>query len=94
MELFSHQFRDLVKLLFEATNTRIIATIPMSKGKPIPFVEYIRGHKRSQVYKVRSNYDIESVKTIIAIPLSDSLFQVTRDNREQLFTELKDVLST
>lgn len=43
MELFSQRFQLDVQKLFE-TNTIILGTIPIQKGRHIPLVEFIRTH--------------------------------------------------
>ncbi|XP_062587267.1 cancer-related nucleoside-triphosphatase-like [Saccostrea cucullata] len=52
MELFSQTFVTMVRELLKKPNSVIIATIPIPKGKPIPFVEEIRNHNQSQVFTV------------------------------------------
>ena len=43
MELFSSAFCNTVEHLFEMENIVILATIPMSKGKPIRLVDKLKG---------------------------------------------------
>jgi len=45
MELFSDNFKKAVMKLFDAKGVVILATIPIAKGRPIPFVENIRGRE-------------------------------------------------
>ena len=54
MEMFSTRFKQDVKKLFEAENTTVVATIPISKGKPIPLVEDIRSRKDVKLFTVSS----------------------------------------
>ena len=64
MELLSPKFQSQIKTLFENSSSNIIATIPISKGKPIPLVEFIRNNKNSKVFEVtKSNRD--SIETVI-----------------------------
>ena len=55
MELLSAEFVKLVTSLFEQNSTNIIATIPMPKGKPIPFVESLKNKSDSSIYIVTKN---------------------------------------
>ena len=43
MELFSCSFCDTVEHLFELSNVVMLATVPISKGKPIQLVERLKG---------------------------------------------------
>ena len=52
MELLSSKFQDLVHLLFEKNKSNIIATIPLPKGKPIPFVESLRNRSDCKTFLV------------------------------------------
>ncbi|XP_034238237.1 cancer-related nucleoside-triphosphatase homolog isoform X2 [Thrips palmi] len=51
MELFSQRFELAVKNVF-ATNTSILGTIPLQKGRPIPLVEFIRTHPSVKLFTV------------------------------------------
>ena len=42
MELFSKKFIEKVSNLFADKDSRIICTVPISKGRPIPLVEDIK----------------------------------------------------
>lgn len=42
MELFSQVFIRTVKDILNKPNTTVLATIPIAKGRPIPFVEEVR----------------------------------------------------
>lgn len=52
MELFSQAFVQTVKKLFSNPQTVILATIPISKGKPIPLVEEIRTRPDAKLFIV------------------------------------------
>lgn len=51
MELFSQSFLLAVKNLF-TTNTIILGTIPLQKGKSIPIVEFIRTNPSVKLFSV------------------------------------------
>lgn len=53
MELFSQTFVSMVRDILKNPKSIIIATIPVPKGRPIPFVEEIRNHTQVQVFTVR-----------------------------------------
>lgn len=53
MELFSQTFVSMVRDILKNPKSIIIATIPVLKGRPIPFVEEIRNHTQVQVFTVR-----------------------------------------
>ncbi len=53
MELFSASFKQAVKGVLDSSGgSTVLATIPIAKGKPIPFVEDIRSRKDSQLFTV------------------------------------------
>ncbi|XP_048735044.2 cancer-related nucleoside-triphosphatase-like [Ostrea edulis] len=52
MELFSQTFVTMVRDILKTPNYTIIATVPVPKGRPIPFVEEIRNHQQTQVFTV------------------------------------------
>ncbi|XP_011417944.3 cancer-related nucleoside-triphosphatase [Magallana gigas] len=52
MELFSQTFVSMVRDVLKNPKSTIIATIPVPKGRPIPFVEEIRNHTQVQVFTV------------------------------------------
>uniref|UniRef100_A0A0B6Z225 AAA+ ATPase domain-containing protein n=1 Tax=Arion vulgaris TaxID=1028688 RepID=A0A0B6Z225_9EUPU len=52
MELFSQNFVQAVRKLTSQPNVIVIATIPVPKGKPIPFVEELRNGANSVVFEV------------------------------------------
>ncbi|XP_046371775.2 cancer-related nucleoside-triphosphatase-like [Haliotis rufescens] len=69
MELFSQSFVQSVRGILDNPMTTVLATIPVSRGKPISFVEEVRNRKDAVVYTVtRENRDnilkeiVESVK--------------------------------
>jgi nucleoside-triphosphatase len=41
-----------VRSLIANPHTTVLATIPIPKGRPIPFVEELRSHKEAQVFEV------------------------------------------
>lgn len=47
MELFSRPFSSHIRRLFDQHPGRILATIPVARGKPLPLVDEIR--KRNDV---------------------------------------------
>ena len=52
MELFSDSFRREVTKAFDNANITILATIPIPKAKPVPFIEKLRQHPKSTVITV------------------------------------------
>lgn len=52
MELFSDPFKQRVQALFANPHLTVLATIPIAKGRPIPFVEAIRGRKDAKLFEV------------------------------------------
>ncbi|ESO82982.1 hypothetical protein LOTGIDRAFT_223139 [Lottia gigantea] len=52
MELFSQTFIQCVRSILDNDTTTVLATIPICKGKPIPFVEEIRHRQDSQVFTI------------------------------------------
>ena len=52
MEMFSDSFVREVRDLLENPSTTVLTTIPVAKGKPIPFVEEIRHRKDAILYQV------------------------------------------
>ena len=54
MELFSRPFCQAVKKVFEQTATVVIATVPISKGKPLHLVDEIKRRPDCILYEVRS----------------------------------------
>lgn len=55
MELFSAMFVSMVRDILKCPTSTVITTIPIPKGKPIPFVEEIRNHPQVQVFTVSIN---------------------------------------
>ncbi len=54
MELFSDKFKSAVEGAFGQTNSVVLATIPVPKGKPIQFVEKIRNMPGAKLFTVSS----------------------------------------
>ncbi|GFO21549.1 nucleoside-triphosphatase thep1 [Plakobranchus ocellatus] len=52
MELFSQSFIQAVRKLMSHPNVTLVATIPVPKGRPIPFVEELRGKENSCLFEV------------------------------------------
>ncbi|KAJ8308175.1 hypothetical protein KUTeg_013049, partial [Tegillarca granosa] len=50
MELFSQSFIRTVKDILDKPGTTVLATIPIAKGRPIPFVEEVRNRKDSCLF--------------------------------------------
>ncbi|XP_070577782.1 cancer-related nucleoside-triphosphatase homolog [Ptychodera flava] len=58
MEMFSEAFKDEVKRLLNMPGSTVLATIPVPKGKTLPFVEDIRNRKDVRIFTVtRENRD-------------------------------------
>lgn len=58
MELFSSKFKQSIQTLFSSPLIKILTTIPVAKGKPIPFVEAIRNNPDVHLFTVsRDNRD-------------------------------------
>ena len=64
MELLSSKFENLVKTLFENNVSNIIATVPISKGKPIPLVESLKNSKKSKIFEV-TKHNRDTIETEI-----------------------------
>lgn len=59
MELFSQSFIRTVKDILDKPGTTVLATIPIAKGRPIPFVEEVRNRKDSCLFTVsRENRNV------------------------------------
>lgn len=52
MELFSPSFIQSVRSILNDKRSTCLATIPIPKGRPIPFVEEIRNRPDSKVFNV------------------------------------------
>lgn len=52
MELFSKAFQDAVHKIFNSLNCVIIATVPVSKGKPFPIVDELLSRKDTVLFTV------------------------------------------
>ena len=53
MELLSHSFCIAVRKVFEQEGVIILATVPISKGKPLQLVEEIKSRSDCILYKVQ-----------------------------------------
>ena len=53
MELFSQEFVQLVRTLFEQKQCTLLATIPIARGRPIALVEDLRQSPDCQVFAVK-----------------------------------------
>ena len=60
MEMFSKSFIQTVGKTLSEPKTTVLATIPIPKGRPIPFVEEIRGRRDAVVFTVRLFYHLEA----------------------------------
>ncbi|RUS69822.1 hypothetical protein EGW08_022418 [Elysia chlorotica] len=71
MELFSQSFIQAVRKLMSLPNVTLVATIPVPKGRPIPFVEELRGGEHSLVFEVdRQNRDAIQTDIVQAVKAS------------------------
>lgn len=52
MELFSDMFIRTVRAVMKTDKVTLFATIPVPRGKPIPFVEEVRHHKFTKLFEV------------------------------------------
>lgn len=52
MEMFSESFVRKVRDLLESPRTTVLTSIPVARGKHIPFVEEIRHRKDAVLYQV------------------------------------------
>lgn len=52
MELFSDSFKQEIINAFKNSETPILATIPIQKGRPIPTVEFIKALPRCKLFVV------------------------------------------
>lgn len=44
MELFSVEFKEAVEQIFEKATRCLLATIPVTRGRPIPMIETLKKH--------------------------------------------------
>lgn len=72
MELFSSVFKQSVQTLFRSPLVRILTTIPIAKGKPMPFVEAIRNNPAVQLFTVSRDNRDELVDEILAVLLQQN----------------------
>ena len=52
MELFSHQFVDAVRELFQSDKVVIMATVPVTKGRALPLVDELKQRKDCALFEV------------------------------------------
>lgn len=57
MEMFSSNFKLDAKKLLNAGSVTVLTTIPIAKGKPIPFVEEIRLRKDVELFTVSGCFE-------------------------------------
>lgn len=70
MEMFSSSFIQAVRKLLLNPNLTVVATIPISRGRPIPFIEELRNGKNTKLFTIsRDNRDgvIESIFSAVEI---------------------------
>lgn len=60
MEIISEAFKSQVNNLFITSRAPIIATIPVPKGRPIPFVESIRKNPKCVLFEVGNVYKMHA----------------------------------
>ena len=56
MELFSHSFISSVRELFSLQQATILATVPLTKQRPISFVDELKNRKDVTLIEVRCIY--------------------------------------
>lgn len=56
MELFSHSFISSVRELFSLQQATILATVPLTKQRPISFVDELKNRKDVTLIEVRCPY--------------------------------------
>ena len=71
MELLSPKFEKVVKQLFEENTSNIIATVPSSKEKPIPFIDSLKKRDDCTIFLVtksnRNTLENEIISAILSI---------------------------
>lgn len=55
MELFSHQFVDAVRELFQSKETVIMATVPVTRGRALPLVDELKQRQDCALFEVGCN---------------------------------------
>ncbi|XP_076463499.1 cancer-related nucleoside-triphosphatase homolog [Babylonia areolata] len=71
MEMFSTTFVQTVRSLVSRSDTTILATIPIPKGRPIALVEELRSKKDAQLFEIsKSNRDSILPEIVSAVQLS------------------------
>ena len=74
MELFSATFVFMVQDILKCPTSTVITTIPIPKGKPIPFVEEIRNHPQVQVFTVSIKSQVFIIDEIGKMELFSATF--------------------
>lgn len=72
MELFSQSFISAVRELFLSPQATILATVPITKQRPIPFVEELKNRQDVTLIGVTKNTRDELVNDVVRL-LEDSL---------------------
>ncbi|XP_067681165.1 cancer-related nucleoside-triphosphatase-like [Haliotis asinina] len=76
MELFSQSFVQSVRGILDKPMTTVLATIPVSRGKPISFVEEVRYRKDAVVYTITTeNRDTILSEILEAVKCSVETFR-------------------
>ncbi|KAL5008471.1 hypothetical protein ScPMuIL_014052 [Solemya velum] len=76
MELFSPNFIKTVRSLLDRSDTTVLATIPIPRGKPIPFVEDVRSRKDALVITISKENRNKVLEEIVsAIIESTKVYQ-------------------
>ena len=65
MELFSNAFVSLVQELFSSPSATVLATVPVAKQRPIPFVDELKKRKDVTLVEVSEKKDLAMSKIII-----------------------------
>lgn len=72
MELFSDCFVRAVRELFSYPQATILATVPVTKQRPIPFVDELKNRQDVTLIEVRKSTRDELVSDVVRL-LEDSL---------------------
>lgn len=83
MELFSQSFVSLVRELFSSPQATILATVPVTKQRPIPFVDELK--RREDVTLIEVRYCREQVLEFHVSSLSE------RERLSSLFLVLEKI---
>ncbi|XP_014341930.1 cancer-related nucleoside-triphosphatase isoform X2 [Latimeria chalumnae] len=65
MELFSHSFIQAVRQILDGSETTVLGTIPIPKGKPLGLVEEIRSRRDVKVFSVTKENRGHILKDIV-----------------------------